>query len=77
MVNMLQMMHQSKKCLIGTIDDCGNEHDDANHNRMSKFECVKNYCQQRVECKILEDCFEAFLGSMIQVYKKNLTWILL
>ena len=63
-LNLKTLMHQSKKCLIGTIDDCGNEHDDANHNRMSKFECVKNYCQQRVECKILEDCFTKSISDL-------------
>ena len=47
--------------------DCGNEHDDANHNRMSKFECVNNYCQQRVEYKILEDCFTKSI-SIYQVH---------
>tara|TARA_A100001015_G_scaffold250725_1_gene289307 strand:+ start:248 stop:1204 length:957 start_codon:yes stop_codon:yes gene_type:complete len=33
---------------------------------------VEIICNGRRNAKLLEDCFEAFLGSMIQVYKKNL-----
>ena len=58
------LKRNTKQCKTGTIDDCGNEHADANKTViMSQYECYKGFCEARVECQTSEDCHTTTLTS--------------